>query len=375
MGYQITVYNKYYERRGWVNAPNELKIHPRHNLTPTATFVIDADHVRIADLTEVGARVTIHDTDDGEQIISGPVTLQSGDDLASGGTLTLTVTGDFRLLHNILAFPVPAHTLTGNTVNGQTVEYRTITAPAETVLKTVLAENLARLGRTDVTMAPDLGRGAAGTYTFRMHPIYDRLFPAFEQAGLGVRVWQEGAGLMVDVYQPALYPRELSVESGTLIGGSYSTSSPEVTRVIVGGQGEGVARTFKQYIDSNREADWGDIIEVLQDARDSESGDVYQERAWETINEGSPKAGFSLELSETKHFRYGGNGVHVGDQVPVRFGKLLITDVLREAEISWTHEGGDLTTPIVGEQQDDPNRKLARSLRRLLRGDRDRKAY
>ena len=375
MAYELIIYNKAYVFQGWVNAPNSLKVTPRHNLTSTAEIVIDADHIRVAELTEAGARVVIFKDGEPKPFISGPVTLQSGDDLANGGTLTLTVTGDERILHNILAFPVPNHTLTGETINGQTVEYRTITAPAETVLKTILQENLDRLGRADVTMAPDLGRGLSATYTFRMHPIYDRLFPQFEQAGLGVSVVQKDGGLVVDVYEPAVYPHELSVESGTLVGGSYSTSSPEVTRVIVGGQGEGVNRTFKQYIDTNREADWGDVIEVLQDARDSGSADVYADRANETIDEGSPKAGFSLELSETDNFRYGGDGVHVGDRVSVRVGNLLITEVLREAEITWTPDEGDLTTPIVGEQADDPNRKLARSLRRLLRGDRDRKAY
>lgn len=372
--YEIVIYDKAYQFQGFVNAPNELRVHPRHNLTPTATFSIDADHIRVPELTAEGARVVIKK--EGRQVLSGPVTVQSGNDFATGGTLALSVTGDFRILHNILAFPVPNHTLTGNTINGQTVEYYTITGAAETVLKTVLQANLDRLGRTDVTIAPDLGRGLSNTYTFRMHPIYDRLFPQFEQAGLGVSVIQENGGLLVDVYEPKLYPHELSVESGTLVGGSYTASSPEVTRVVVGGQGDGVNRTFKQYVDTNRETGWADIIEVLQDARDSGSADVYADRAWEAINEGSPRAGFSLELSETKHFRYGGDdGVNVGDKVPVRFGNFARTEVLREAELSWTPEDGDLDTPIVGEKQDDPNRKLARALRRALRGERDRKAH
>ncbi|WP_205754255.1 MULTISPECIES: hypothetical protein [Arthrobacter] len=361
MPYEILVY-KGWEFKGWVGRPLDLKPTIRHNLKSTATFDIDADHLRAADLMEPGARVKIYRH--GEYQMSGPVRLVGGD-FSQAAKLTFSVEDDFRILNNWLAWPKPTAPLTG-----QDVEYRTITGPAETVVKTVMAEAAARLG-FPLTVAPSLGRGASGTYTFRFHPAYDRLFPAVDQAGIGVTVRQEGAGLLLDCYTPRVYAHHLSAESGTLIGGTYSLAAPNATRVVVGGQGEGVAREFKGFSDGARESDWTDIIEVFQDARDSSVGDVYATRAAETLADGAALAGLSLELSETKHFRYGGSGLRVGDWVTANIRGQLYTDVLREAQLSWD-KGGDKATPVIGERKDDSDAKLAKSIRALKRDNTDR---
>ncbi|SEE82291.1 virus ReqiPepy6 Gp37-like protein [Arthrobacter alpinus] len=361
--YSIVVYQGW-TFKGWVGNPIDLKPTPRHNMKPTATFAIDSDHLRAADLMAPGARVMIYRH--GEFQMSGPVRLATGDfNMAS--VLTFNVEGDFRILHNWLAWPKPTAPLTG-----QNVEYRTITGPAETVVKTVMAEAATRLGYP-LTIAPDLGRGAVGTYTFRFHPTYDRLFPAVDQAGIGVTVRQDGDGLLLDCYTPRDYPHILSPASGTVIGGTYSLAAPTATRVVVGGQGEGVARTFKGFSDGARESEWVDIIEVFQDARDSSVGDVYAERAAEALGDGAPMSGLSLELSETPHFRYGGDGLRIGDRVTARINGQLFTDTLREVQLSWNKDG-DLATPIIGERTDDPDVKLAKRIRDLKRDNMDRMA-
>ncbi|MDN4644917.1 Gp37-like protein [Arthrobacter sp. PsM3] len=361
--YEILVY-KGWEFRGWVGRPLDLKPTIRHNMKSTATFSIEADHLRAADLMGPGARVMIYRH--GEFQMSGPVRLAGGQ-FTSAATLSFTVEDDARILNNWLAWPKPAAPL-----NGQDVEYRSITGPAETVVKTVMAENAARLG-FPLTVAPSLGRGASGTYTFRFHPAYDRLFPAVDQAGIGVTVRQEGAGLLLDCYTPRDYPHELSPENGTVTGGTYTLAAPSATRVVVGGQGEGVAREFRGFKETARETAWNDIIEVMQDARDSSSGDIYADRAAEVLADGAPMAGLSLELSETKHFRYGGDGLRVGDRVTALINGQAFTDVLREARLSWDKDG-DTATPIVGERADDPDLNLAKRIRALQRDNADRKA-
>ena len=361
--YEILVYAGW-EFRGWVGRPLDLKPVIRHNVKSTATFMIESDHLRASDLMAPGARVMIYRH--GAFEMSGPVRLAAGQ-FSAASTLTFTVEDDFRILHNWLAWPVPGAALTA-----QTVEYRAITGPAETVVKTVMAENAARLG-FPLTVAPDLGRGAVGKYTFRFHPAYDRLFPAVDQAGIGVTVRQDGPGLLLDCYEPRDYPHTLSPEKGTIIGGTYSLAAPNVTRVVVGGQGEGAARTFRGFQDTAREADWNDVIETLQDARDSSSGDVYADRANEALAEGAPLTGLSLELSETEHFRYGGKGLNRGDRVTAVINGQAFTDVLREARLSWDKDG-DTATPVVGERSDDPDLRLAKRLRALQRDNADRKA-
>ncbi|MFF1382765.1 hypothetical protein ACFVWT_04285 [Arthrobacter sp. NPDC058288] len=361
--YEILVY-KGWDFRGWVGRPGDLKPTIRHNMMSTATFTIDADHLRASDLMAPGARVKIYK--DGNLEMTGPVRLAGGD-FNAAPSLTFTVEDDFRILHNWLAWPKPTAALTG-----QDVEYRSIAGPAETVVKTVMAEAAARLG-FPLTVAPSLGRGASGKYTFRFHPAYDRLFPAVDQAGIGVTVRQDGVGLLLDCYTPRDYPHELSSENGTVVGGTYSLAAPSTTRAIVGGQGEGVAREFREFKDTARESEWNDVIEVLQDARDSSSGDVYADRANEVLAEGAPLAGLSLELSETKHFRYGGDGLRVGDRVTAKIRGQAFTDVLREVRLSWDR-AGDVATPIVGERTDDPDLNLAKRIRALQRDNADRKA-
>lgn len=362
--YEILVYSGW-AFKGWVGRPVDLKPTIRHNMMPTATFTIDSTHLRAKDLMAPGARVMIYKH--GALEMSGPVRVVTGD-FKKASTLVFNVEGDFRILHNWLAWPKPTAPLAG-----QNVEYRTITGPAETVVKTVMRETATRLG-FPLAIAPDQGRGVSGTYKFRFHPAYDRLFPAVDQAGIGVTVVQGGgSGLVLDCYTPRTYPHTLSPASGTVIGGTYSLTAPTATRVVVGGQGEGVARGFQGFPDTAREAAWTDIVEVFRDARDSDSGDVYTERAAETLAEGAPLSGLSLELSETPHFRYGGQGLRIGDKVTASINGQLFTDTLREVQLSWD-KGGDLATPIIGERTDDPDVKLAKRLRDLKRDNLDRMA-
>ena len=65
-----------------------------------------------------------------------------------------------------------------------------------------------------------------------------------------------------------------------------------------------------------------------------------------------------MTLSESKHFRYGTDGVRVGDTVAVAIGSRVRTDVLREAAMSFTRDGGLQIVPAVGERSDDPDRQL-----------------
>jgi hypothetical protein len=363
--FEILVYVGW-DFRGWVGRPLDVKPTIRHNVKSTATFRIDSDHIRASDLMSPGARVVIYKR--GEFQMSGPVRQVAGQ-FAMDAALTFTVEDDFRILHNWLMWPKPWAAVTA-----QDVEYRTITGPAETVVKTVMAENaIVRLG-FPLTVAPDQGRGAVGTYTFRFHPAYDRLFPAVDQAGIGVTVRHSGNGLELDCYEPRNYPHLLSPESGTVIGGGYSLAAPTATRVVVGGQGEGVAREFRTFPDPSREVEWNDVIEVMRDARDSGSGDVYAHRADETLSEGAPLAGLSLELSETKHFRYGGDGLRVGDLVTAMVNGQPYADTLREVRLTWDKKDGDKATPVIGERDDDPDVQLAKSIRALKRDNNDRMA-
>ncbi|MGF4045720.1 Gp37-like protein [Paenarthrobacter nitroguajacolicus] len=363
--FKLTIYDKAFNRKGWLGDAIEVHATPRFNLAGSLEITVSTANAKLGLLNTSGTRLTCEY--DGEQIISGPVRIRSGHGPHLQGTVSVTVEDDFRLLNNTLGWPVPAAGL-----GGQSVEYYTVTGPAETVLKDIVQKNIVtRLGRP-LTVAPSLGRGATITASIRFHPIYDRLFPAVEAAGLGVTIKQSGAGLVLDVFEPSLYKQELTEASGVVTEWDWSNEAPQASRGVIGGKGEGVLRAFQAFNAASRETEWGDVIEVFRDARDTEDGDVYGQRAAETLAETSEKSGLSLKLSETKEFRYGRNGLKVGNKVPFRVGpSLLITDVLREAQLSWTRDEGLNITPKVGDITDSADLIFARAIKRNSQDIRD----
>lgn len=364
--FRITIYNRDYERQGWLGDPETLSVTVNHNALGDAAVTIGAGNAKAPLLMERGARVTIDYLD--EPLISGPVRARAGTGPLTQGALTFTVVDDFRLFHRILGWPVP-----GAAYTDQTDEFYTVAGTAEYVLKNVVQANaVERLGEP-VTVAPNLGRGADITCSFRFHPLYDQLFPAVDSAGIGVTVRQSGAGLVVDCYEPAPYPRALTEAGGTVLEWSWTQAEAEATDVIVGGPGEGVARQFGWYTDTPTLNELGERIEVFRDARDTSEGPVFYERAVETFAETAAKSGLSVKFAETETFRYGGpGGVHVGDQVSLEVGDgLVITDTLRSATLSWTRDDGLVVVPAVGEIKDNTDREFAQALAAVAASVRD----
>ena len=148
---------------------------------------------------------------------------------------------------------------------------------------------------------------------------------------------------------------------------SWTQNEPTATRTVIGGQGDGIYRMFRQVIDSGREVDMNRIIERFRDARDTDDPDELYSRGQETIDEGAAKAGLSLTLSETPAFKYGQN-VRVGDVVTIQVGPgVTVTDVLTSATLSWTNDDGWKITPKVGDVADSTDIVLAQAINKLAR--------
>lgn len=363
----ITVFDKAFGRRGFVGDPTALVTTVRHNAIGTSTLTLPADHRRVADLAARGARVVI--TYDGQHLLSGPVRRLRAVGPRSSSTVAVDVEDDLRLLFRVLGWPNPAAALTA-----QTPAYDKRSGPAETVLKGYVTANaVTRLG-LPVTVAPNLARGGSISTALRFNPLADKLLLAVDQAGLGVTVRQSGAGLLLDVYEPTTYPRTLTERSGVVVTWEFSTAGPTVTRGVTGDQGELTARSFTAFSDPARESEFGDVIEVFRDARDTAAPAEVAARSAETLAEGAPKTGIKVELAETKTFRYGST-VRVGDRVPLEVGPgFTHTDVLREAVLSFTRDQGLVVTPVVGERTDEPSTALAKALGRSLAAIRDLRA-
>lgn len=375
--FTITVFDGQFRRCGWIGDPSSLTATVRHNALSVAEVTIPADHPRVGDVITPGARLVI--TYRGEHLLSGPVVKVTGTGPTVTSTITLTVEDDWRVLTRTLAWPNPTGPITAQ---GAATAYDRKSGPAESVLKHFAGRNFTRLARP-VTVAPDLGRGGTIDVQARMHPLSDRLYPAVDQAGIGVSVRQVGSGLVLDCYAPTVRRRVLSEDSGALTGWEWSTTAPGCTRVVVGGAGEGTAREFLHVVNADLEGEWRDVVEEFRDARDvggdttdsegntvpmppAEAEAMLRARGLERLTEAAPTSGLSLTLAEAAGFRYGQH-VRVGDTLTVRVGPgVTVTDILREASLTYA-DGGLEVTPVVGTRTDDPDVTLRRAVNDLAR--------
>lgn len=361
--FSIKIYDKNFNFKAFVGDPISLVITPRFNETGTGVLVIETDHHAVPFIMADGARFVIELR--GAFLMSGKITRRDAEGPSVDGTLTVYFKDDFRLMHNILGYPVPGAALTA-----QTSEYRTYTGTAETILKTAVTENMVtRLG-LPVSVATNQGRGATvpDGVKLRFHPLYERMFPAIEKAGIGVTFRQSGSVIVCDAYVPPVFVPVLTEDSGVIQSWSWASIDPTATHVVAGGQGEGTARVFRDVRDAAMQSAHNDVIEEFRDARDADTAAVTLSRAQEGLDEGVPRSGFSIQLSETEHFQYGRDGLVVGARVTVGIGLTTRTDILREVTLSYTRDEGLVTTPTVGDIQDSPDRTIANFLARLKKG-------
>lgn len=366
---EVQVWDKTRTHRVWVGDPIRLVATARHNQQPTAALVLPIDHARVEQLMAPGARVVCRYRD--EHLLGGPVRSLRTEGGADDRRVTFEIEDDWRLLTRLLAWQVP----TSPVENQSAAEYHVISGPAETVAKTLLGAAITRLG-LPITVAPTQGRGSTITVRARMDRPADVLLPAIDQAGIGLTVQQTGStGWVLDAYEPTTWPGILSESAGTVTSLTWSRTAPTATRVVLAADGEGTARNHRRLIASAREAEWGDIIETLIDARDLKVSDpgfaaAATARMQEALAAGAPLTGVSVSLAEAGRFRYGGpDGLHVGDKVAFQLapGVAPITDVLRAATLTWDRAGTRIT-PVIGDRRDDPNEPIARAIAAAHRG-------
>ena len=367
--FTIEVYDKEFVRQGWIGNPTSVTCIPRHNQVDKLTVTVPTSHIRLDALTARGARLVAHYR--GEQVFSGPIRTVEGTGPENASQITVTAEGDKRLLWRMVGYPVP-----GNAITNQNALEDKRSGPAETVLKDYLTANLEGPSRWPahqlITVAEDLERGDTISAAVGMQPLADVLIPLIDQAGIGVSVTQipgNGNGLLVDVYEPTSYPRPLSEAGGTVLEWSWTRGAPTATRAIVGGPEDDVTglRPWLVTAQTGYETAWYDVIELVVDQRTEDNATARQSAGLAAVAEQAEKNGFSIALGENRTFSYGGpGGVHVGDLVEIQIAGQTITDVLREAVITWDKDGGFRAVPTVGELA-TPATTLASFIDRIAR--------
>lgn len=327
------------------------------NDTSVASFVLDDDHPAVAELTAPGARCRVRL--DEVDLFRGRVAKTPGN--GPNGQIEFHVECDKRKMYDWLGWPKPTAAITA-----QDVEYARYTGSTEAVVRAAVVANLTRLG-VPWTFAPNtLNRGPAARVEFRFHELGDRLYPLLRAARLGLILsYDEDDDVTVSLRSPNTVAGTLDPTTGILNQFEFDRFAPSSTRVVVGGRGDGTGRDLHLEIDSARETEWGDIIEVFKDARMVEAGDDLSIDADEALAEGAPGMSVSMDLIETDAFRFGEH-YDLGDLVPVRTGSEdPVTEVITQITISDTAADGVVVTPHIGAIAVDPNAQLAERINAL----------
>jgi hypothetical protein len=370
--YAVVARNAALARVGKIDRLTSLTVTPRFNAVGAWSLTLPLGTAQAALFDQTTGVIIYYGGEDGPVLMSGTVEeLTETWDESNPGAGTLTVTGlsDDQVVADRLAYQVPGSAATSQSGS----EYDRRSAVGETVLKQYVNLNAgpgAIVARrvTGLTIATDTATGAAVKGSARMTPLPDLITPLALSAGLGWRVVQSGSGLVFQTFTPldrtltARFSREL----GNLRGFTRTRRAPTVTAAVVGGGGDGTARTFREIVDTTAQTAWGRRREVFIDRRDTTDTVELDQAGTEAVVEGGQQTSLSLSTIDTPLLTYGTH-YSLGDKVTVEpgGGASPIADVLREVEITWTAADGPRTTSTAGTSAATGTPRMIRALQTL----------
>lgn len=322
----------------------------RYNAISTWSLTLPADHALTPTLQAPGSGIIV--TYKGSVLLSGFTTwmnqVQTTDDVV--GVIEFTGLDDSVILRDRLAYPKPDTA----SVTAQTVNYDVRSGACETVMKAYVNANMGPSAPTarkvaSLTIDTDQGRGASVKGTARFDVLYEllaSLADASNTAGtpIGFDVVQSGSGLVFKTYLPTDRSKSvrLDIANNRLTETTYSLAQPNTTRVIVGGSGDGTARTFLERTSTtslSAETAWGRRIETFVDSRDS-ADSVALATAGDTAlaSDGKAQISASVKPSDDTAMIFGVDWF-LGDTVTVVVGLYELSAVVTELGISISSDG------------------------------------
>lgn len=220
--------------------------------------------------------------------------------------------------------------------------------------------------KNGLSLATDLGRGSIVDEQARFVNLAELVNAILLKGGdLGWRVRQKaGGGVEFQIYEPtdrsatAIFSREL----GNLLTYQYSKDAPEANHIVIGGDGEGTARTFRQGSDSSSMAEWKRRIEQFRDRRDTTDTDVMDQTITEELASKATKIGLKLQPIDTDSVAFM-DDYELGDTVTVQVKGVDIQEKVREIQLSYTPDGAEEIRPIVSTPG---NYKIATTINALM---------
>lgn len=158
----------------------------------------------------------------------------------------------------------------------------------------------------------------------------------------------------------------LSEANGALGSWEMEETAPEVTRVLVAGQGQGADRTLVLRAGNSNDYAPGTGLRgtVFQDRRDTDGDDDLTQAGDDTLADGAETAKISMELNDVPGNRFG-EDFQIGDRVTVQLlDGMTIQDVVQSASIDWGESGRSVSIH-VGSTLEDPDENDPALLRRV----------
>jgi len=330
--------------------PNTAFVKLLWNQVSFAELEFDSDDRALANLAP-GARV--HVMWDGEPVLRGPVVNWKG--TGPGGSTTVIVEDDFRVFRNLL-WPKPDAAITA-----QTDEFKRYSGVTEAVVKEA-AGDLADVLGASWSVAASSGAGSTQRLEVRFDKFLECVAPALEADKLTLTF---NAG-EVDVVEGSTFPRVLTEDTGVLGDYEWTIEAPTVTRVVVGGEGQGAARVLREYKNTPRETEWGFVSAAFVDSSLAEGVTDFTPDAAAAFQEGAAKVTVASDLIESDWFRFG--KYKVGDLVHVQVGPVNVTEVIRVVEIRDDPDQGTVVVPSIGTGAASMDERLGRQVMALARG-------
>ncbi|UDG78651.1 minor tail protein [Microbacterium phage PhunaPhoke] len=282
----------------------QLKMQPVVNGVGSWSLTLPAEHRAVPYLRTPGSGIIVTNLRTKVTLLSGPTSKPSKRATSADPVGMVTIAGltDDRLLWDGLAFPNPS--LADPLASSQSRANDVRTATGENLMRQYVAYNICgthapagRLGgfRNKLRLEPvNTNLGFPSTRRPRFDILGDLLVGIAAEQNLAFRVVQVGSDLIFEVYAPTNRTDtiRLDINNGTLQEQNVEFAPPEVTRMVVAGQGEGTERQFLQMSTADSttaEADWGLIIEEFKDQRNTDVVDELEAAALERLNE----AGFT----------------------------------------------------------------------------------
>jgi ReqiPepy6 Gp37-like protein len=172
-----------------------------------------------------------------------------------------------------------------------------------------------------VEVDPALGPTVTGTGKWQLLlPLCQELATASEAKGtpIGFRIVQSGTDLLLVLSASTDKTAEVvfSLERGNLAAFSYKRSAPTATHALVGGTGDGAARTFSEKTNGALAATWGRIEGDLVDAANGDSANELSQAADQALTDGAGTTSLSVTPIDLPTQQYGID-YQLGDKVTV----------------------------------------------------------